>query len=37
LNFKDKKTIVIISHNKESLKLCHRLFNLENGKLKELT
>ena len=37
LNFKDKKTIVIISHNKDSLKLCHRLFNLENGKLKELT
>ena len=31
---KGKKTILIISHNLENLKICDKLFKLENKKLK---
>ncbi len=34
---KGKKTIIIISHNLENLKICDKIFKLENKKLKEIS
>ncbi len=34
---KGKKTIIIISHNLENLKICDRVFKLENKKLTEIS
>jgi len=34
--FKDDKTIIIISHNRESLKQCNKIIKIEKGTLKEV-
>ena len=35
-SFKNKKTIIIISHNKKNLRICNEIFSVENNKIVKL-